>query len=111
MTNSEQVLIINAEAGRVVVQDVADAKGNALVAAGTVLTERLIAQLQRRGIESLALQPSCSPEDQAARGQEIEQRLDNQFSQHGADPTMQRLKQLLTDYHRRDLTEAGDGYG
>ncbi len=111
MINTEQVLLQNAVAGQVVAQEVVDKSGSVLVAAGAVLTERLIAQLQHRGIESLALQPRCSPEEQAARRQDIEQRLDKQFSRHGTDATMQHLRQVLTAYHGRAETTSGGSRG
>lgn len=83
--------------------------GMVLVAAGTVLTEGLIAKLGNMGVELLVVEGEaldmgggCNEEVLAKK----RERLDRLFRHFGNDKYMLQVKQLVSDYYARQCALA-----
>lgn len=84
-----------AQAGMVLAQDVANATGQTLAAAGMVLTESLIEGLRKRGIERLTVR---SQEDAAADVAAQAGRIEFLFHKAEGDPIRAALRRALEQY-------------
>ncbi|GMR19461.1 MAG: hypothetical protein BMS9Abin36_0056 [Gammaproteobacteria bacterium] len=86
--------------GETLGRDVLDAQGNRLLAAGAELSTKTLAQLQRRGIKSVALSQEnpLSVEQQETWRRTVEQQLALRFRKVQDHPPMQQLQVLLRDY-------------
>ncbi|HEC18520.1 MAG TPA: hypothetical protein ENI97_04180 [Gammaproteobacteria bacterium] len=86
--------------GETLGRDALDATGNRLLAAGTELSTKTLALLQRRGIKGVAIvrENKLSGEQTETLQQTFEQQLELRFRKVQDDPSMQRLQTLLRDY-------------
>ncbi len=94
------MLLSNIQPGATLARDVLDASGKCLLAAGTELSTKTLALLQRRGVKSVALSQEnpLSAEQEEAWRQTMEQQLSWRFRQVQDDPHMQQLQGLLRKY-------------
>lgn len=83
-------------AGQAVAAEVRDAHGNLLIGAGTVLTEHLLAQLAKRGIQSLPVSIAHEPNAEVCAA--IEAELARRFSNVRGQQLMNRLFDTVLHY-------------
>lgn len=105
MMRIEQRPLEQVAAGTPVAADVLDSQGNMLLKAGSVVSERLLEQLSRRGVTSLpvAVLEELTPEQRTARDEALEAELTQRFSVVREQPLMARLYDLVLRYRRESL--------
>ena len=89
-----------ATAGMTLAQDVLDANGNCLMAAGVALTTSHMNSLRRRSINSIAIEfeQELSAEEITAQREACITHLEHRFRQQQHDADMQCLKNVLLAY-------------
>lgn len=104
-SEANRVPLAQARCGMRLAADVCDAGGNPLLAEGAVLTESLIASLQRRGVTFLqiAVEEMLTPEQLAARRDELTAQVHAMFRKCGGDPLMAKLRETLLEYRLEKL--------
>lgn len=105
MPKMRAIPLSSAEPGMLLADEVRDAGGASLLAAGTELTQPMIASLQRRGVVRLLIAEVeiLTPEQLAQRREEIKKRVAALFRHCGGDPLMARLRESLLAYRLEDL--------
>lgn len=105
MTRIEQVPLTQVTPGTAVAADVRDGQGNFLLGAGSVVSERVLAQLARRGIETLPVmvRATLAPEEREARRAALAAELAARFSCVQGDEWMDRLHALVLRYRQEEL--------
>ncbi len=95
MNKTMELDLAAAQVGMVLAQDVANATGQTLAAAGMVLTESLLEGLRKRGIERLRV---CSQENAAADAAAQAERIAFLFRKAEGDPVRAALRRALEQY-------------
>ncbi len=99
------VPLCDAQAGAVVSEDIKDSAGQLLVPAGTELTEKLLALLERRQVERLSIIDKIRDEEQKQHLiREVQEKLDQQFVSVPDNDTMKELRAMLLRYHCREFS-------
>ncbi len=98
-----QIALADVTVGMRFATDVTDEKGQRLVPAGTVVTERLLEQLARHGICAVNVVAPMSEEERHAAREDVTQRLEHRFSLVKDDPLMAELYRLILNYRTKDL--------
>lgn len=100
MPSTKSVALNEVPEGAVLAEDVRDAKGQCLVAAGTSLTRSMAQLLQRRGICVVEIkQVQVLTEEQlVVRKVALETELNQLFRRHDKDSTMHEFRQILFDF-------------
>ena len=99
--HAKKTLTLNEVAeNAVLAEDVRDAKGQCLLAAGTALSASVIQVLQRRGVTVVTIKEEkmWTAEQIETRKIAIEAELARLFRRHDNDSTMQVFKQILVDF-------------
>jgi hypothetical protein len=99
------VPIQEAQTGMRLAEELRNAAGAVLLAAGTELDEAVLASLCRRGIECLVVdQPDLRSETEiAGELARMEARVRHLFHRHRDNPELQSLMQAVLDYRRKAL--------
>lgn len=94
-----------ARTGMRLAEELRNAAGAVLLAAGTELDEAVLASLCRRGIECLVVdQPDLRSETEiAGELARMEARVRHLFHRHRDNPELQSLMQAVLDYRRKAL--------
>lgn len=95
MNKTMELDLAAAQAGMVLAQDVSNAAGQILAAAGMVLTESLLEGLRKREIERLTV---CSQEDATADAAAQAERIEFLFRKAEGDPIRAALRRALEQY-------------
>jgi len=107
MKIEKTITLKQAKVGELLVKDVCDAQGNCLLAAGVVLTEAQLAQLQAKNIEYLVV---CHElhycEDEIIKQQAlVKEKLSQRFHYVKDNPDMCHLHDLLLAYRTEKFSE------
>lgn len=97
MTQAIELELADAQVDMVLARDVVNAGGQTLAAAGTVITESLLAGLRKRDIERVTV---CPVVDAGAAAAALDQRLEYLFRKAEADPIRASLRHALAQYRR-----------
>lgn len=84
-------------------QDVRDAAGRVLLAAGTELTAAVVASLRQRGVTGVHVEQALDAAAAAAQRQSTTRRLDHLFRAAGDDELLNRLHQEVLAYRLEKL--------
>lgn len=97
--------LAQARPGMLLAVALCDGAGTELLAAGTELTETLLASLARRGVTHLQVagEEQPTPAELAARRTAVAARLDFLFRKAGGDPLMAALRDALLAYRLEEL--------
>lgn len=100
---SRQVALAAAPAGARLAQDVCDAAGRVLIAAGTELTASALASLRQRGISQVHIEEPLSAAEFEARRAAVARRLAHLFRRERGTPLMDRLHDAVLAYRLEQL--------
>ncbi|MET0963633.1 MAG: hypothetical protein ABWY05_12580 [Noviherbaspirillum sp.] len=90
--------------GMVLSADVPDGRGGMLLPAQTVLTQALLASLQRRGIDTVCIaQEGMSQDELDAEHERVQLRLSHLFRKCGSHPAGALLLHQITQYRRGEI--------
>ena len=105
MMTAKRYTLDQLEAGMMLAQDVCDAGGGCLLAQGAELSDATIAALGRRGVSHVlvALEEILTPEQRAAREEEIRDRVEWLFRKAGNDPMLLKLRATLLQHRLAGL--------
>lgn len=90
--------------GMMLADDVREAQGAVLLPKGATLSESALASLRRRGVAVLPVlvesyESRLSPEEEAARRERVEQRLQYIFRRAGDGDPVRQLREQVSLYH------------
>ena len=97
MAQAIEIDLAATEVGMVLAQDVVNAAGQTLAAAGMVITESLLQGLRKREVERLTV---YAPVDANADAAALAERLEYLFRKAEADPIRAALRGALEQYRR-----------
>lgn len=105
MSNSFVLPIADARPGLRLGLDLRDANGAVLLAAGSELTEPLIAALSRRGVETITVVQAndLTPEEMAARREAARLHLAHLFRRSVGREADRQLFEILLDYRMEQI--------
>lgn len=83
--------------GLVVLHPVRDARGQLLLPEGAVLSESSIAQLVQRGVQTVDIEASESPEDREERIAKETARIDSLIPEGSGSPELDQLRRILLE--------------
>lgn len=111
MKVKKNIKLQQACAGQILANEVSDAQGHCLMAAGVELSTANLARLQKRGIEILTVwgEQQLSEAEITAQQLAIESRLAHRFRQMRDNPEMHRLHDILLAYRMEYFEEQGKG--
>ncbi|VAX07068.1 hypothetical protein MNBD_GAMMA25-778 [hydrothermal vent metagenome] len=107
MKVKKQIKLEQAETGQSLSDDVCDAQGNCLMAAGVELNMAMLKRLQDRGVEILVVweEQTLSETELAEQQVAIKARLAHRFRQMQDKPVMIRLHDVLLSYQMECFAE------
>ena len=105
MKKITEVALEEAPEGAELAQDVLDERGNRMVSAGAILSDRSIGMLQNRDVKTVHIYEveELSSEELKARRAEIAQDIEQRFRKVQDEPLMSEFKECLIDYRLKEL--------
>lgn len=94
-----QLALADVEAGMMLSDDLLDGQGHVLLPQGSILTEQMIASLERHGIASLrVVAGELTPEQEAERHAHFRMRIERLFRHLDDTPAGSTLRRYISTY-------------